>query len=146
MNEIRPGLFIGTMEEATDLEFLRLNKITAVLNVAHGVNDPVIARGEDIANVKIGLGDTSHNKPYLKELAVYALKMMLAADERILVHCRLGISRAVWVVCRTLADFENRDPNEVFGEVMDKRTGARHGPLFDERASLQPHPLDRTSY
>lgn len=141
MNEIRPNLYIGCMEEAQDLEFLKLNRITAVLNVAQGVNDPDLIGSEVIANVKIGLGDFDGNKPYLKDLAVYALKMMLAADERVLVHCRKGISRAVWVVCRTIADLDHTNPDIVLQEVITKRSEAQRGPLFEGLSHIQSESI-----
>lgn len=132
MSKIRDNIYIGSMDDAADINALVSSGVTASLNVAEDVNDPV-CRTEQIRQVKIGLGDFNGNNPYMKELAVHCLKMMLANNEIILVHCAVGASRSVWVVCKALADLEGKDPRTVLEEVQSKRPIALYGPLFENR-------------
>lgn len=129
MNKIRDNIWISGFDKAQDLGWLKEQGITAILNVATDVDDPDYF-GKEISVVKIALGDCDYNKPYMKDLAVTTLKLMLMNNEKVLVHCAAGVSRSVWVVCKTLGDLENKNPREILEEVQQKRPIALYGPLF----------------
>lgn len=130
MNQIRDNIWLSGANYTT--EQLVENKITAILNVAFDVNDnfQTDMPPEVLSHVKVGLGDYALNKPYMKELAVMALKLMLMNRETVLVHCAAGVSRSVWVLCKALGDLEGKNPRQILEEVQEKRPAALYGPLF----------------
>ena len=130
MDQIRPNIWIGGAEGRDVVEDLKAKGITAVLNVACDINSRGDIPPEDLRQIKIGLADHSLNQPYMKEIAVYTLKMMLLHGEIVLVHCAAGMSRSVWVVCKALSDLEGVDPKHILEEVQAKRPVATYGPLF----------------
>lgn len=130
MNKIRDNLYVGSINSTSE-EQLREHGITAVLNIAYEVNDPP-SDYTKMRQVKVGLGDAWDNNPYMKELAVSALKQMLYNKEVVLVHCMAGASRAIYVVCRVIADIEGKQVKDVYEEVRQLRPVALYGPLFAE--------------
>lgn len=65
MNKIRDNIWISGLDKPQELGWIKQEGITAILNVAIDVNDPDYFN-DNIANVKIGLGDCDYNKPYMK--------------------------------------------------------------------------------
>ena len=129
MNKIRNNLYVGNAKDATNATYLKKEKITAILNVAYEVNDPIYSI-TDIRTHKVGLADSSDNSKPVRQLAIDTLKSLLQAKEKVLVHCGAGQSRAVFVTCFALADLENKDPHDIFEEVRNERPFAMKGGLW----------------
>ena len=136
MDKVRENLWIGNEEAAANIEALKKAGITAVLNVAWDVNDPVLENKEtgmgdfSIRQIKVALRDHSDNKPYMKDIAVNTLKYLLLNDEKVLVHCAAGISRSAYVAVRATAELEGKSLGMIFSEFNEKRPQIVLGPLF----------------
>lgn len=132
MNKIRDNIFLGGWSDATKLDVLKTNGITAVLNVALDQPDPDFFN-EGIRNVYIGLGDCNYNKPHMKELAIFALEKLLDAGEIVYVHCVAGASRSPYVVGKYLERKEGRTTEDVMAELHKLRQEVfERSPLHDE--------------
>lgn len=129
--KIRDNVFLSGMNESSDLQQLKDSGITALLNVAHEVNDPNNWERSEFRMCKVGMTDNVENPPYLKELAVSTLKNLLLNGEKVLCHCAAGASRSVWVICKTLGDLEGKDPRHILEEIQTINPFATYGPLFN---------------
>ena len=130
MVKIRDNIWLVNERDGRNIRLIKKNGITAVLNVAFDVPGQVFDPRE-IDFVKIGLGDYNKNKEYLKRLAVDTLKNMLYNGEKVLVHCAVGASRSVWVICQAISELERKHINDVLEEVQKSSIRAIRGPLFD---------------
>ncbi len=129
MNKLRDNLYIGNARDGSFLLGLRDNKITAILNVAYEVNDPIYDPKE-IRSVKIGLLDSGKNKPYIKDLAIAMLISLLKEGEIVLVHCGAGLSRSVFVTCFALQTLEKIEAYDIFQEIRNIKPFAQKGELW----------------
>lgn len=98
---VTDNIAIGNSQEASDIDVLKDNGITAVLNVA--IDLDIIYQqkrnGEFVIEYhKIGLIDGPGNKDTTMLAAVYMLEQLLENHDRVLVNCHGGISRSVAVV------------------------------------------------
>lgn len=132
MNKIRDNIYLGSWQPAADLQQLKDNAITAVLNVALDCEDPDFFN-EGISNVKVGLGDCDYNKSHMKDLAVLALERLIIAGERVYVHCVAGASRSPYVVAKYLAKTEGSNLRDKTMELHNLRPEVfPQSPLYDE--------------
>lgn len=140
--KIRDNLFITDYQIPHEIDFIKENHITAVLNVAFEVNDPEYIPTA-VRAVKIFLGDYGDNKPYMKEIAIDTLVKMLQNKEVVIVHCNAGMSRSVYVTCHTLARIEKKLPMDVFKEVITQHPFALVGPLWEADETLKKDIIER---
>ena len=92
---IAPGLWLGNLVDATSLATIRALGITAIVNVCEETFAP-FARASSIRWLHFPLEDVSSQS--LAETVVPAtdaLRELLAAGERVLLHCVVGKSRSV---------------------------------------------------
>lgn len=129
MNKLRERLFVGNYKDASDIEDLKRHGITAVLNVAFEVVDPIYSPKE-IFYIKIGLLDSADNKHYRKQLAIDTLILLLEEKETVLIHCSAGVSRSVFIASLALASIEKRDPHDIFEEIRKERSFSQKGGLW----------------
>jgi protein-tyrosine phosphatase len=127
--QFRANIFIGGYNDVKHPYALLNDGITAVLNVAYEINDDTLPPTE-IRNVKVALMDNVENSPYMKRLAVDAMKTMIMEKEKILVHCAAGLSRSVFTAVAAVAELENKDTHDVFDELRKVHPFAMYGPLF----------------
>ena len=89
-------VFLGNEKAAIDETFLRAAGIRMVLNCANGV---VLKDREGISVLHLNLGDSESNTLYA---CLYpALEFLLKArhwGERVLVHCKAGVSRFILIL------------------------------------------------
>lgn len=129
MVKFRDNLYVGNYRDSHDDKLLLDGGITAVLNVAYEIDDPVYPPFQ-IRYAKVGLMDNHMNYPYIKELAVETLIAMLQDGETVLVHCAAGLSRSVYTACQAIAHLEERDITGVYDELKKLHPFAMYGPLF----------------
>jgi protein-tyrosine phosphatase len=87
---------IGCIDDL-DLNKLRANGITGVLNVAVSIN---VSRAiaNHIEYCKIAIRDNEDNLTTTLQAAVMVMDQLLANHQKIMVNCRVGASRSVTVV------------------------------------------------
>jgi protein-tyrosine phosphatase len=96
MSKITEKLFVGNSHSARDLEMLRRNGITAIVNVAKDLSDPWF---DGIRAYKIGLmdGDSEENKGNISLAAGLIQELIENELATVLVHCHEGRSRSCLV-------------------------------------------------
>lgn len=129
MVKFRDNIFIGGYQDVTDARQLKAAGITAVLNVAYEIDDPVVPP-QMIRQIKIGMTDNNENQQYMKDLAVNTMEEMLHQKEVVLVHCAAGLSRSVYIAIMVVARLEKKDTNDVYLELQKIHPFALLGPLF----------------
>lgn len=130
MNKIRDNLYIGNASDPKNTEQLNKAGITAILNVAYEVDDPVYFPHQ-FSCVKVGLSDSNKNTVKMRQLAIDTLVRLLEHGDNVLVHCAAGQSRAVFVASHGIANFEKKVPEEVLAEIIKIRVFAHKGPLWE---------------
>lgn len=123
-NEIYPGLWLGDIQSAMDLEFLKEKKITCIVNCTQ--NYPFISCIKETYRVPV--------KDNLENDQIY--KMYTALDHagqyiyeklpshNILVHCHAGRQRSVAVISAFFIKYADFDPETVIKLIRSKRVVA----------------------
>ncbi|MDA1193022.1 MAG: dual specificity protein phosphatase [Candidatus Poribacteria bacterium] len=122
---ITDRIAIGNWREASDIDLLRDEGVTAVLNVAYNIDLMFPeARDENAYAVeyhKVGLIDGMGNHATTLLAAVLTLHQLLDRHERVIVHCQAGISRSVTVVTMYLAGLNDTSFHTTLADVKRKR-------------------------
>ena len=107
-----PNLYLGGIRDAIDEKFLKDNKITHILSVI----DRDVPRYPHIIgykHIKIHDFPICQLSPYFDETSEF-IDQSLVGDNRILVHCRMGVSRSASVVIAYLMKKYNMSYDEAF--------------------------------
>ncbi|CAL1714189.1 unnamed protein product [Somion occarium] len=119
---ILPRLYLSSLFSARDESQLRSLGITHVISVLE--QTPKFPRKLGLKTLHIPLADTS-DANILDHLDTTTdfIKTALAENEenKVLVHCLMGISRSATVVCAYLIATTSMPPNEAMGFVVSKR-------------------------
>lgn len=120
-DEIIPGLFLGSLEDAESSEYLRTNKIDVVISIYDGTV-------KELSNVKYHqykISDRSDSDicGALRELLPVIAKCR-NRKEVILVHCFAGVSRSATLVCAHLMHSERISSGEALIRIQKKRSKA----------------------
>lgn len=133
MNNILPGLFLGSLEAACDLESLQKNKISHVLVVGSGLDKPF---PEEIEYHHIEVYDfaaadlISHF-----EVTSQFIENALLSGGGVLVHCAMGISRSSTIIIAYLMKKQKMTYLDALNFTKKKRTHI--SPNFGFRKQLQ---------
>jgi protein-tyrosine phosphatase len=115
MTKVRDKIFLGHEYDA-HMDAIYSNRITACLNVANDLNDPLYPIHK-LITVKVGLSDDKNNTPAMVGLAVTILRLLVEQGHTILIHCRAGMSRSPHILTIYLASLENRHYIDVWSEL-----------------------------
>jgi predicted protein tyrosine phosphatase len=119
MTKIRPNIYLGHEYDA-HMDAVRINKVTASLNVAEDLNDPLYPIHK-LITVKVGLSDDQKNNEQMIGLAVATLANLLNQGHTVLIHCKAGMSRSPYILALYLSFKENRLFDEVWQELRKLR-------------------------
>lgn len=125
MDEVAPGLFVGTPDDAGDATTLRDRSVTTVVSLTHQTPDVEAA---DVVVVDVSMRDGPQNDRDAFTKAVTELRTALERGESVLVHCSAGASRSPAVAATALALHDDRPLEDAFEQVADRR------------AAVDPHP------
>ena len=128
MNFITENIAVGSKDDL-NMERLKKNKVTGILNVAIHLDPSFEVRGEryQIEYHKIGLNDNEKNQICTLWSAVYMMEELLTRHKKILVNCRAGASRSVTIVALYLTIVEDMEFDDALKLVKEKRI--RRGPM-----------------
>jgi len=134
MTEVYPRVFIGTIFNARNIDFLEEKKITHIINCAHEVNN---FYEKTHSYCRLEMRDTQiDNLEQVLELAHNELTEILKDPQNIvLIHCAMGISRSAtvliyflmktkkWNYKKTLEfvkrAYSSAQPNDYFREYLE---------------------------
>ena len=122
MDFVRPGMALGSRFEAENARLLTLYRIDAVLSLVQA-NVPA-----PVAVLNLTIDDGLPIPPGVLERAIAFLSGCAARNQRVLVHCEMGLSRSPTVLAAYLVEHERIPFDRAIAEMRQVR------PL------VQPHP------
>ena len=117
MDEVVPGLYVGTTADATDEHLLREQGVTAIVSLTHEALDAA----SDHTVVDVPLTDGPQHDREAFDQAVTETLVRLDAAEPVLVHCAAGSSRSPSVAATALALHAGLALDAAFTQVADRR-------------------------
>jgi len=139
--EIRPGLFLGSLEAVKNSEFLKIHGVTTVLSLTGLVSSKTAAELLSVVGVAhhvvVPIADTPKEDllailPQCFDAISRGIAMWdpVTARGGILVHCVQGRSRSPAVVVAFLMKTEEMTFDAALHEVSKQRTGVALNPGF----------------
>lgn len=120
MNEVIPGLYIGSAYDAADDEILDLHNIKFIVNCA--IEVPNLYPNK-IKYLNLNLQDDPKEDIFDEcSEAYYFIEKGLSLNSGVLVHCHAGISRAAAVVAFFLMNRDKKEFDEVLVFLKLRRT------------------------
>ncbi|XP_003223962.1 dual specificity protein phosphatase 19 [Anolis carolinensis] len=128
---LKPWLLLGSQDAAHDLDTMKKYRVTHVLNVAYGVENPF---PEDFTYKSIPILDLPETDiiSYFPECFEFIEEVKLK-DGVVLVHCNAGVSRAATIVIGFLMHSEGLDFTSAFSLVKNARPAICPNPGFMEQ-------------
>jgi len=134
MDQVSPGLFVGTVEDAGDESLLRENGVDRVVSLTHG--DPEAGFSGSTSVSRFEMMDGPRNDRQVFEKAVESVVSGLGSGEVVLVHCSRGASRSPSVAACAVALHQGVRIEEAFEQVAGNRSE------FDPHDSLVRQAVD----
>lgn len=135
MSQIESWLFLGGLEEATDINFLYNNSIDSIINVAYELRNTKYPKSVEIHNFL--LQDTpSEGIELFFESVFDIIEANRHNNKRVLIHCFMGISRSASFVIYYLMRTRNWDFHESFEYVENIRPCIDPNPGFIEKLKI----------
>jgi len=97
MNEICPGLFLGALSAAANINLLRRESVSTVLTVATGLQLKLPADEFQHHIIDVDDEESQDMMPFLQQ-ALDTIDSCMSSGKRILVHCFAGVSRSATIV------------------------------------------------
>ncbi|KAL0067179.1 tyrosine protein phosphatase yvh1 [Marasmius tenuissimus] len=127
MDEIIPGLWIGNLPSALDVETLKANNIFSILSAMRGK----VSIHETFIKHQILLDDTEEADILQHFLpSISFIQAEVSKGRGVLVHCQAGISRSVAIVAAYLMYDQNLTPEEALDLIQKSRPIADPNPGF----------------
>lgn len=127
-HEIVKGLWLGDYHSSLDENFIRKNKIEAVINCAPGIKTPF----KHIEYVKLNINDSLKKSDIekMKKILPYAVSFIHSRRDiqgkNILVHCHAGMQRSAIIVLAYIAHYYGLTINQSLNYILSKRKVAFH--------------------
>ena len=109
------ALFIGNAMDARDLKLLYENDISAVVDLAF--NEKPAQPARDMIYCRFPLNDGGGNTDSIIQTAISTTVSLINENQRTLVACSAGMSRAPSIASAALAIATSRDADECLAEI-----------------------------
>lgn len=147
-NKIFDNLYLGNIDAARDLDFIKKNNIKYIFNISNGIPN-YFEFNKDIKYINLYVADSLlesdinimyKNLPNLVE----KLNECLENDNgNILIHCHAGRQRSAILVAAYLVYKFHMTPDEAYDFIIDKRPEAFHfGKFYNFHNALQNYYND----
>lgn len=136
MNQINEHIWAGSSSDPKNLDALRLNKISAILNVANDLDIPINWHKEAMLYTKCGLIDGQGNAVVRFRCAVDLLVSLIGDGHVVLVHCHEGKSRTCSVILAYLMRNLSMTYEDALLLVKEKRPQTDIQPALKELAVM----------
>lgn len=119
LTEILPFLFVSSENTARNIDLLKLNKITNIINLKESVSY-VMPQAIEVLHLPLSnFGDLKFEE-VVYETAEY-INQIKEQGGKVLVHCKLGVNRSPAIVIAYLMLKENLNLKESFIKVLSLR-------------------------
>lgn len=120
LHEITPGLYLGSDQAAKSQAMLQKKKITAVLSILdHDIEVP-----KDQVSRHLRLSMEDYPDVDIAPVAEKALEFVREAqknNQRVLVHCQMGMSRSASIMTKLVQELYGMTPEEALKQVKERR-------------------------
>ena len=131
-NKILTRLYLGNIDSAEDLKFIKDKKIVAVLNCSKAHDIPNHFEGKGIEYLRLPVDDSLRERDFEKmshllPLAVeFIHKHVNVEKNNLLVHCWAGRQRSAISVAAFMVKYLGMTPKEATKYIQNKRQEAFH--------------------
>ena len=122
MDEVADGLFVGTLEDASDKELIHKHNIVNIVSLTHGEPDGGFSSALSVENVPMKDGPRNDQQKF--DRAVTNVLSCLKTGDNLLVHCSAGASRSPAVAATALALYDEIGLEAAFEQVAKRRNAA----------------------
>ena len=135
ISQITDNIFIGNKEIAKDVNQLRKNGITHIVNCANELKYLIKYHKEAFDWLFLPLVDCSYTGNITKHLsgAVQFIDDAVTNGHKVLIHCSAGVSRSCSITIAYLMYKENISFELALDRVIDKRSCCKPNDLFIEQ-------------
>lgn len=123
------SIFIGSMETARDLNFLRRNDIKLIVNCTRDV--PFYSRG--VAGIRLAIDDSpAESDTFLRDVPAVcqAIDQYVARGGNVLVHCAAGISRSASTCAAYLIMYNGMTAQQAISFIKSRKPECFGGNVF----------------
>jgi protein-tyrosine phosphatase len=132
MSQITPNLFVGSLHESFDSDFLDANGITHILNVAEEI-DIVERVGRTYRKISITDDDMSADINLILDQCMEFITLAHGSKGVVMVHCLEGISRSVCVCLAYVIKILEWDSATALNDIRSFRNQIDPFPLYLEQ-------------
>jgi protein-tyrosine phosphatase len=129
--QVNENLYLGNIYNSADIETLKSNKITMIVNVSKTISN-YFTNDFKYINIKI---DDINDERFGEELmeTVDNIKEEINKNGNVFVHCLMGSSRSVTVVLTYLIKYENKTLDEAYTYLKNIRPTININKTFYEQ-------------
>lgn len=131
------GLYLGSLDSATDVSKQAENGITHILSVLNTVEDKALSAvcfGKGVTRKRLDVTDNVEGAgdmaSILPEATKFLRRVLKNRKNTCLVHCWKGSSRSATVIMAYLIKYENLTFHEAYDQVKELRPIAEPNPAF----------------
>eukprot|EP00931_Biecheleriopsis_adriatica_P037663 TRINITY_DN21600_c0_g1_i1.p1 TRINITY_DN21600_c0_g1~~TRINITY_DN21600_c0_g1_i1.p1 ORF type:complete len:343 (+),score=45.31 TRINITY_DN21600_c0_g1_i1:244-1272(+) len=139
MHEIRPLLWLGSLEAAQDWENLKKNGITHILSCGRGLQTPLPDGVQPLAALEIDDLDEVDILEHLPQTSDEIRDFLASGCGAILIHCASGRSRSASIVIAYLMREEKLSYPEAFKSVVSIRSVVQPNSGFCKQLQWYSH-------
>lgn len=123
-DEIVSGIFLGNEEASQDPNFIKRNRITAIINCTPSVPNKFSKNGIQYIRLPVDdslkVGDINKMTAFMPYI-VETLRELILKKHRVLVHCHAGMQRSAAVVSAYLMQYHGMTPMQSIRFIISKR-------------------------
>lgn len=129
--KVNDNLYLGNIYNAADIETLKSNKITMIVNVSKTISN-YFERDFKYVNIKI---DDINDEKFGEELmeTVDKIRDEINRNGNVFVHCLMGSSRSVTVILTYLLKYDNKTLDEAYSYLKNIRPTININKTFYEQ-------------
>lgn len=129
--KVNDNLYLGNIYNAADIETLKSNKITMIVNVSKTISN-YFEMDFKYVNIKI---DDINDEKFGEELmeTVDKIRDEINRNGNVFVHCLMGSSRSVTVILTYLLKYDNKTLDEAYSYLKNIRPTININKTFYEQ-------------
>jgi len=118
-HKINNNIFLGNQIASSDINFIKSNNITHILNISHEI--PNSFNHIVYLNIPISTKHLYSNLDHLFQLSNTFLTNIINNDYKVLIHCKYGHTRSALFLAIFLIHFYNYKPDYVINLIRNIR-------------------------
>ena len=116
MDQVFPGIYVGTESDAGDEQLLRKCGVETVISLTH--SNPATG---DVDRVDVPMTDGPQNSYQAFTEAVETVVQQHQNNHCVLIHCSAGSSRSPSVAAAAITHLSDTTVNEAFNQIIEAR-------------------------